>query len=469
MAGGVIDEEHKDNADLWKLLILDGYGSHTMEPEALQLLLDHKIHAITIPAHTSSHLQVADVCVFGPMKKALRRLSTEHMERNPSAPLDRWDFPEVMWAALQTVSAESIRAGFRKTGIEPLNMRWVEENAEALTISETFHDVNKASAARSAAFGDTSLEFNTNKTLFQFIVDQEGWAQLPQEDAVKLVDRLGLMASAVRGECASYLPASRAAVSSLSLDIEDGGRQNVKRLGEIYRDGARHRNALLESRSSARLLTIPERISAILEHQSKVREAAIQANRSRKNKEEDRARKAEEIRNRAQRSSENQDIIDQMKVHLPDITAVTVVTMTTYLKAEGAWTQLLEWLRREDKRRSKDTMVEFVRLRLDGRLGDLGALAALQTDETEEDRQAQIAADAGETTSGNLDEHVPAAQQVGTSESICGESVTTSSAAGNDDISAEGRVVEVSGAPEPGLGASSNARRTIITLKLRRS
>ena len=47
----LVEEIPKDGK--WRLLIMDGYGSHTMVPSVLDYLVDHKIHAICMPSHTS--------------------------------------------------------------------------------------------------------------------------------------------------------------------------------------------------------------------------------------------------------------------------------------------------------------------------------------------------------------------------------------------------------------------------------
>ena len=48
----------------WRLLILDGYGTHTMSYETLQVLVNNKTHAICMPSHISSMLQSLDVASF---------------------------------------------------------------------------------------------------------------------------------------------------------------------------------------------------------------------------------------------------------------------------------------------------------------------------------------------------------------------------------------------------------------------
>jgi hypothetical protein len=52
-----------------RILIMDGYGSHTMSSEVLMLFKNRNIHCICMPSHTSQALQPLDVTCFGPTKR----------------------------------------------------------------------------------------------------------------------------------------------------------------------------------------------------------------------------------------------------------------------------------------------------------------------------------------------------------------------------------------------------------------
>ena len=56
------------NDGRWRIMIVDGYGSHTMVPSALRKLRDRKIWVITMLSHTSHELQPLDVSCFRPTK-----------------------------------------------------------------------------------------------------------------------------------------------------------------------------------------------------------------------------------------------------------------------------------------------------------------------------------------------------------------------------------------------------------------
>jgi hypothetical protein len=64
-------QEKRDGEDKPALLFLDGHSSHATS-EAIELLLKHNIHAVTIPAHTSHVLQPLDRGVNALSKRFLR-------------------------------------------------------------------------------------------------------------------------------------------------------------------------------------------------------------------------------------------------------------------------------------------------------------------------------------------------------------------------------------------------------------
>ena len=59
------------------LFIIDGAKAHC-SLDALQYAVDHGIHLLCLPPHTSHFLQVADLSVFGPFKKAWHQACAEH-------------------------------------------------------------------------------------------------------------------------------------------------------------------------------------------------------------------------------------------------------------------------------------------------------------------------------------------------------------------------------------------------------
>ena len=136
----------------WQLLVLDGYGSHTMMREALQLFYDNMILVVALPPHTSSELQPLDVACFRVLKllfgEKLRELHRE-LYFNLVDHIPRYNFWYTTMALTivydLALSKENILSGFRATGISPFNINWVEENSAKMKGDKLIR-VNKSAA-----------------------------------------------------------------------------------------------------------------------------------------------------------------------------------------------------------------------------------------------------------------------------------------------------------------------------------
>ena len=96
------------------MIIFDGFGSH-IDLTILEYCLDHRILPLCLPAHTSHILQPLDVVVFSP-------ISTYYAQEVSKLrlPVDKNQFPNLLARAHQKAfTKESIKAGFRATGIYP--------------------------------------------------------------------------------------------------------------------------------------------------------------------------------------------------------------------------------------------------------------------------------------------------------------------------------------------------------------
>jgi hypothetical protein len=74
----------------YRLLILDGHGSHTT-PEFDEYCAQNKIITLCMPPHTSHLLQPLDVACFGPFKQAYSRL-VQDLARQGIFHVDKADF-----------------------------------------------------------------------------------------------------------------------------------------------------------------------------------------------------------------------------------------------------------------------------------------------------------------------------------------------------------------------------------------
>ena len=137
------DEKH------WSLLLLDGHHSHTMNPEVLKLLYDHRVYVISLPSHTTAALQLLDVAVFGPLKRAFKEFVHEWKELNPMDTMDKRHLPNIIRGIWGGISVKTIQRGAASTGLFPLNTEWVTQNGNKLKISQTL--VSKRFLAASAS------------------------------------------------------------------------------------------------------------------------------------------------------------------------------------------------------------------------------------------------------------------------------------------------------------------------------
>ena len=166
------DEKH------WCLLLLDGHHSHTMNPEVLKPMYDNRIYVVSLPSHTTAALQLLDVAVFGPMKRAFKEFVHQWRELNPMETMDKRMVPNIISGIWDKISAKGIEKGAASTGLFPLNTNWVVQNANKMRISQIFSQpslpgtisfANYTSSHRSLAALDLMLSPDQTKTLMQRI------------------------------------------------------------------------------------------------------------------------------------------------------------------------------------------------------------------------------------------------------------------------------------------------------------
>ena len=149
----------------WRILVVDGYGSHTMVPSVLQKLWDRKIMCLSMPSHTSHALQPLDVECFRPTKYfwswSLRYISGI----GNTCDLTMHQAPYFFEIALMNgCTVRTIENGFRTTGLYPFNPEWAEQNKEKFALADTL-DKEKMDAKISAP--DANLSFADSYKLFE--------------------------------------------------------------------------------------------------------------------------------------------------------------------------------------------------------------------------------------------------------------------------------------------------------------
>jgi hypothetical protein len=113
-----IPESTKRLRGVYRLLVLDGHGSH-LTPEFDQLCAENKIIPLCMPPHSSHLLQPLDVGVFSPLKRAYSKLVEQRMRNNYNH-VDKLDFLGALPTARQEAfTPQNIRSGFAATGLMP--------------------------------------------------------------------------------------------------------------------------------------------------------------------------------------------------------------------------------------------------------------------------------------------------------------------------------------------------------------
>ncbi|KAL6167035.1 hypothetical protein ACJQWK_06486 [Exserohilum turcicum] len=105
-------------AGVYRLLILDGHGSHAT-PEFDQYCTKNKIITLCMPPHTSHLLQPLDVSCYSPLKRAYGR-EVEELAQHGVYHVDKIDFLAAYTRIrLKIFTQQNIQAGFRATGLVP--------------------------------------------------------------------------------------------------------------------------------------------------------------------------------------------------------------------------------------------------------------------------------------------------------------------------------------------------------------
>jgi DDE superfamily endonuclease/Tc5 transposase DNA-binding domain/helix-turn-helix, Psq domain len=188
---------------VYRLLILDGHGSH-VTPEFDLFCKEHSIITLCMPPHSSHLLQPLDVGCFAVLKQSYGRQIEGYM-RNGVNHIDKPDFLCAFYAArTEAMTLANIQSSFAATGLVPHNPERVlsklhtqlktptppstshANNAPASTQAwafETPHDT--AQLARQAnAIQRTALPTPTNRALAQLVKG----CQLAMNSAVLLAE-----------------------------------------------------------------------------------------------------------------------------------------------------------------------------------------------------------------------------------------------------------------------------------------
>ncbi|KAK9703869.1 DDE superfamily endonuclease [Popillia japonica] len=101
---------------------MDNHDSH-ISVEGMNFSRDNGITILTLPPHTSNHLQLLDRCVFGPFKKYFSEAVHTWMVNHPNEPISiSYSLPELCSKAWdRAATLQNIKPGFLKCGISPFD------------------------------------------------------------------------------------------------------------------------------------------------------------------------------------------------------------------------------------------------------------------------------------------------------------------------------------------------------------
>ena len=105
----------------WRLLILDGHGSH-LTMEFIDYCDQNRILLAAFPPHSTHTLQPLDVVMFKPMSTAYSKALTTHLHKGSGiTPITKADFFLLFWEAwVSTFTPDLVCRSFEATGISPL-------------------------------------------------------------------------------------------------------------------------------------------------------------------------------------------------------------------------------------------------------------------------------------------------------------------------------------------------------------
>lgn len=110
------------------LLILDNHSSH-ISLEAYTFCKCKFIHMVSLPPHTSDHLQPLDLTIFGPLKNQLYREYDLQLTNTGHTKISEYELAELLNRAfLKIATMEKAISGFRTAGIFPFNPDKFTEN-----------------------------------------------------------------------------------------------------------------------------------------------------------------------------------------------------------------------------------------------------------------------------------------------------------------------------------------------------
>ncbi|KAF7579400.1 TolA, Membrane protein involved in colicin uptake [Pyrenophora tritici-repentis] len=154
----VFDRYTKQRSGRWRLLILDGHGSH-LTMEFIKYCDRHRILLMILPPHSTHTLQPLDVVLFKPLSQAYSNELTNHLYKAQGLiPIKKGDFFPLFWRAWQASFKQStILKAFEATDPNVILRRFAStpeaERSSSSGLSD--HDWRKLDRLVRAAVNDS--------------------------------------------------------------------------------------------------------------------------------------------------------------------------------------------------------------------------------------------------------------------------------------------------------------------------
>ena len=115
-------KEKARNGRDWRLLFVDGHGSH-VTIRFLDYCYNNRIIVAVFPPYSTHRLQPLDVSLFAPLALRYSQQLQQHIyDSEGFSGVSKRDFFRLFWPAFNaSFTAANIESGFRKTGIYPIN------------------------------------------------------------------------------------------------------------------------------------------------------------------------------------------------------------------------------------------------------------------------------------------------------------------------------------------------------------
>ena len=111
----------KPSAENKVILVVDGHATHK-SLAAIEYARDNSVIMISLPPHSTHHMQPLDKTIFGPLKTAYNAACDKWMVSHPGRRISTYDQAELFCEAyLKAASMRNAISGFASCGLWPLN------------------------------------------------------------------------------------------------------------------------------------------------------------------------------------------------------------------------------------------------------------------------------------------------------------------------------------------------------------